>query len=164
MNCAPTLTAEEFKTIHNAVCELDSLVFRLEEVLKPELYSKLARARDNIRAGLASAYEQDHEAFDRKHKHFDDVKAHLGLKNSEWSIYEAEDLSERHPYGEVDAIVYDQHWGEKDIAVKVTGLTWAALWVAADACVRDSGDSHHVFIEGFYPIQGTRNLRMVTGS
>jgi hypothetical protein len=38
MNCNPTLTAEEFKTIHNALWELDSVKAQLEDILKPELY------------------------------------------------------------------------------------------------------------------------------
>lgn len=164
MNCSPTITAEEFKAIHNAVCNLDSICYQLEDILKPELYLKLVTARNSIRDGLAGAYEQDHEAFSRKSRHFDDVKAQLELKNSEWSFYEVENLSDPHPYGDVDCVVYDQHWGKKDIKVKVTGSTWAALWVAADACIRDSGDEHHVFVEKFYPIEGTKNLRMVTGS
>ena len=165
MNCAPTLTIQEFRTIHNAVCQLDSLVFQLEQVLKPELYDKLVRTRDDIRQGLAGAYEQDHEASDRKSRHYDDVKTQLELKNSEWSVYEAENLVDRHPFEGVDRVVYRTHWGEKSVSCSINGSTWAALWIAADACIRDSGDGHHVFIEAFRPSKDDpRTLVLSTGS
>lgn len=164
MNCSPTLTAEEFKQIHNAVCDLDSICAQLEDILKPELYAKLAKARNKIRDGLAGAYEQDHGAFSRKSKHYDDVANTLGLR-SNWSLYEVDDLSERHPFEGADRVVYKDHWGTKLISVSLHGLTWVALWVAADACIRDSGDNHHVFIEDFRPSEeDPRTLILTTGS
>lgn len=165
MNCAPTLTTDEFKTIHNAVCELDSLVYRLEEVLKPELYIKLVKARNDIRKGLEGAYRQDHEAFDRKGQHYTDVKAELGLRNSDWSIYEVDNLSERHPYEGARKVVYKDHWGDHPVECRINGLTWAALWTAADACIRDSRDDHHSFIEQFRPSKDDPSVLILsTGS
>lgn len=165
MNCAPTITVEEFKTIHNAVCNLDSICHQLEDILKPELYLKLVKARNSIRDGLAGAYEQDHEAFSRKSRHYDSIKSELGLSHSEWSIYEVEDLSDRHPFQGVTKVVYKDHWGDALVECQINGLSWAALWVAANACVRDSGDGHHVYIEGFRPSQDNPAvLTLVTGS
>lgn len=165
MNCAPTLTAEEFKTIHNAMCELDRLVQPLEEVLRPELYAKLAQVRDAIRTGLAGAYQQDEDAFSRKSRHFDDVGAQLGMDHSEWSIYEVNDLADRHPFEGADRVVYRDHWGRKSVQCSINGLTWAALWIAANACIRDSGDEHHMFIESFQPdAEDPRTLVLSTGS
>jgi len=149
MNCSPTLTAEDFKTIHNAICGLDSLVYELDNVVNPVLVTKLTGAINDIRKGLADAYDQDDKAFSRKSRHFDAVKVELGLKNSEWSIYEVDNMSDHHPYAGATVLVYKDHWGDKPVSVAVNGLTWAALWFAADAAVRDSGDQHHVFIESF---------------
>lgn len=165
MNCNPTLTAEEFKTIHNAVCDLDGLVSRLEDVLKPELYERLVQARNNIRSGLVGAYDQDDQAFSRKSRHFDSVKKELGVVHSEWSIYEVDNLSDRHPYEGADRVVYRNHWGKEAGSVSINGLTWAALWVAANAAIRDSGDAHHVYIESFEPdVEDPRTLVLSTGS
>lgn len=150
MNCSPTLSAEEFSTIHNAVCDLDGLVRRLEDVLKPELYQCLVEARNNIRSGLTSAYKQDDDAFSRKSRHYDSVKKELGVKHSEWSIYEVDNMNDRHPYPEDCVVVYQDFWGEKKkVHCAVYGQTWRDLWRAADACIRLSGDSHHVYIEAF---------------
>lgn len=165
MNCSPTISAEEFKTIHNALCNLDSVTCQLEDVLKPELYVKLAKAARNIREGLAGAYEQDSAAFKRKSDHYDDVKAQLGLTNSEWSIYEVDNLSDRHPFEGAVAVCYKDHWGEDHVTININGSTWAALWIAANAAIRDSGDEHHVFIERFRRSQENPEvLYLSTGS
>lgn len=164
MNCNPTLTAEEFKTVHNALWELDSVTRQLEDILNPELYVKLARAASTIRRGLAGAYEQDSKAFELKSSHYDRIRNELGLGTS-WSIYEVNDLSERHPFEGADRVVYRDHWGDKPVSASINGLSWAALYVAADACIRDSGDSHHAFIEQFQPDpQDPRTLILSTGS
>ena len=165
MNCAPTLTAEEFKTIHNSLCELDNLCQHLEEVLKPELLLKLVVARNNIRKSLENAYTQDNEVFDNKYKHFQSVQQELGLY-AKWSIYnEVNNLSDRHPYEGADRVVYENHWGGKSVSCSINGATWAALYVAANACIRDSEDNHHVFIEAFRPANDDpRTLILSTGS
>ncbi len=165
MYCNPTITAEEFKTIHNSLCDLDSVCRQLEGVLNPELYGKLVRAAGNIRSGLKGAYEQDRQDGDFKFNHYRDVQKQLGLENSVWSIYEVKNLADRHPFEGVDRVIYRDHWGKKPVSCSVNGLTWAALWIAANACVRDSGDEHHVFIESFQPdAEDPRTLVMTTGS
>ena len=165
MNCNPTLTADEFKTVHNAVCELDSVCRQLEDVLNPELYKKLIKARNDIRTGLASAYDQDDRAFSRKSRHYDEAKSELGLKHSEWSIYEVDDMSAAHPYPADSFVEYKDHWGTVPVHCAVEGSTWRDLWRAADACVRLSGDQHHVYIEQFVPdAKDPRMLRLQTGS
>jgi hypothetical protein len=148
MNCSPTLTAEEFKTIHNALWELDSVTNTLEDILKPELYVKLARAARTIREGLAGAYEQDDKAFSLKSRHFETVQEAQALK-SIWSIYNVDNLNDQHPFTGACKVVYKDHWGGEPVEFEVVGSTWSALYVAADACIRNSGDDHHVFIENF---------------
>lgn len=148
-----TINAEDFTTIHNTLWELE--------------YRGLdgAAGAERIRAALQGAYAQDNSAFDRKHDHYHEVQQQLGL-NSIWSVYEVNDLSAPHPYQGAQYVIYDQHWGESGEVVKaITGLTWAALYVAADAAIRDSGDQHHCFIEGFEPVADKpHHLRLTTGS
>jgi hypothetical protein len=165
MNCNPTLTSEEFKTIHNALCDLDSITRKLEGVLNEELYARLLKSASEIRTGLSGAYEQDNKADDAAHNHYRDVQEQLGLNDSIWSIYEVSNLADCHKFGNVDRVVYRDHWGDKPVSCSVNGTSWAALYVAANACIRDSGDSHHVFIEDFNVCEedpGT--LVLVTGS
>ena len=165
MYCDVKLTALEFKTIHNALCDLDQIKRQLEDILKPELYTKLVKVSNNIRTGLESAYEQERADFDRKSKHYDSVKQDLGIRGSEWSCYEAADLNDRHPYAGATVVCYKDHWGDKPVSAAINGSTWAALWVAANACIRDSQDEHHVFIERFRPSkENPEVLYLSTGS
>lgn len=148
MNCSPALTAEEFKQIHNGLCDLRSVIETLEGVLSPELYGKLVKAKSQITAGLIGAYDQDDRAFTRKSRHYESVQKDLDL-DAIWSVFEIDDLNQSHPFEGVTKVVYRNHWGSKPVSCTIIGNTWAALYVAANACIRDSGDVHHVFIENF---------------
>jgi hypothetical protein len=165
MNCSPTITAEEFETIHNALWELDNVTRQLEDILKPELYIKLAKAAGAIRKGLDGAYQQDADSFDQRWQHYDTVKSQLGLFST-WSMYEVGDLDQPHPFKDAAYVVHDQHWGGGGEVVKaISGPTWAALYAAADAAIQASGDNHHGFIEDFLPITDKPgHIRMITGS
>jgi len=85
--------------------------------------------------------------FDTKFDHFDTVREELGLTTT-WSIYEVENLNDRHPYEGVTKVIY-RAYGSGDHEVAINGGTWAALYVAANALIRDSEDEHHSYIEGF---------------
>jgi len=164
MNCNPTLTAEEFKTVHNALWELDQVRAQLEDVLNPNLYVRLARAATEIRKGLASAYDQDSKSFELKTDHYNNTRQELGL-TAVWSVYEADNLSDPHPFEGVNRVLYKDHWGDDTVVMMINGLTWAALYVAANACIRDSGDEHHMYIEGFKIAKDDpRTLILSTGS
>ena len=152
MNCDVTLTADEFKTLHNALCALDWLH-----------NDKVTEQVEVIRGALRGAYDQDNVAFDRKNSHYRSVQEDLGL-DAIWSMYEIEDLNERHPFPSDAFVVYKSHWGEaKEVHCAVYGGTWAAVYVAANACIRNSGDGHHVFIENF-KLKNGNELHMSTGS
>lgn len=101
------------------------------------------------------------DEFARKSDHFKSVKQSLGL-DAIWSIYEIENLSDRHPYDGVKTVTYKDHWGDEPVVHSISGGTWAALYVAANSCIRDSGDGHHAFIENFVRQGDTLLLR--TGS
>lgn len=164
MNCNPTLTSAEFKAVHNALCEIRSVYDRMEGAVSEALTERLGAAIKNMEQGLMGAYAQDDQAFETKSDHYGAVQKELGLK-SVWSVYEVDNMSVRHPFEGVDRVVYKDHWGEKPVSCSINGLTWAALYVAADACIRDSGDDHHVFIEDFCPAKDDpRTLILSTGS
>ena len=151
MNCDVTLTAKEFSAIHNALWQIQYNDGNVKEQIEV------------IRTALKGAYEQDHKAFDTKHDHYSQVKKELGL-DAIWSIYEVDNLSDRHPFEGATKVIY-RAYGSGDQEVAINGSTWAALYVAGNALIRDSGDSHHAFIEQFK--QSSINpeiLFMTTGS
>ena len=136
MYCNVTLTEQEFSDLHNVLCSLDCL----HDARVDDLVTK-------AREALRGAYDQESECFDRKTKHYTRVASELGVE-ALWAMYEVDDLSERHPFEGATKIVYKQLSG-RTVIKHVNGLTWAALYVAANAAIRDSGDSHHIFIENF---------------
>ena len=149
MNCDVTLKAKDFKTIHNALWAIQYGNKEVEEQI------------EIIRSALEDAYAQENDDFERKSQHFSSVKQDLGLQTI-WSIYEVSDLSERHPFEGITTVTYKDHWGDITVVKPVNGLTYAALYVAADAAIRDSRDEHHVFIEQFKQVGNT--LLLTTGS
>jgi len=136
MNCNPTITAQDFKTLHNALCSLDNIE-----------NEKVAQLVEEMRGALASAYEQENTSFEVKMDYYDRVREKLGLFAT-WSIYEVDNLSDRHPFEGVTKVIY-RAYGSGDHEVAINGGTWKALYVAADALICDSEDDHHSFIEGF---------------
>jgi len=145
-----TLTAKEFETIHNAL-------WYLGQIDKPEVQSLV----EEIRGALKGAYEQEQAIKDRRYDHYSQVKQDLGL-DAIWSVTEVDNLSEPHPFEGVKYVTYKRFWGEGVVTQAIHGNTWAALYVAANACIRDSGDDHHVFIEDFRKSGDT--LLLTTGS
>jgi hypothetical protein len=151
MHCKEyTIGSTEFNNIHNALYELqwhdDAAVKNAVEV---------------IRENLEAAYTADAAAFKAKSDHYQAVGDRLALSTF-WSVYEVDDLSSPHPYRGAQTLVYKNHWGENPVYVPIGGTTWADLWVAANAAIKQSGDNHHWFIEGFR--QASEDLYLHTGS
>ncbi len=160
MNCNPTLTAEEFKTIHNALCQIRSVQGSLEGVVREEITTRLEKAIANMEQGLANAYRQDNEVFDTRNKHFTHVQSAHDLQ-SVWSLYEVADLYAMHPHAGATKIKY----GDQYTHIDTPRAEWIDLYIAANDAIKASGDQHHIFIEAFTPIAGEPGvLRLTCGS
>ena len=154
-----TLKGQDFKTIHNTLCDLRSLVERMtHSTIKID---DVQRIIQNFESGLQDAYEQDTAAFKRKMDHYDDVNTVENFR-SIWSIFEIEDLYTQHPFTGAVRVLYGDHWGNQTVTAPVEGDMWLDLYRAADSCIRASGDNHHTFIERF-TFAGT-DLILQTGS
>jgi hypothetical protein len=154
-----TLRGEDFKTIHNTLCDLRSIVQRMERsLIKVEEFDRII---EGFQMGLADAYEQDGSAFDRKTDYYNQFREDNGLR-AIWSIFELEEhgFLYNHPWEGARVLVYHDR-----TTAPIEGPTWADLYRAADLAIERSGDDHHMFIEGFAPY-GTDNsmLELTTGS
>ena len=147
MNCNPTLTAEEFRTIHNALCEIRGVYGSLAGVVREEITERLTRAIGEMEKGLANAYKQDDAVFENRHEYYTNVQTECKLK-SVWSIFEVANLYAPHPYTGATKIKF----GDQYTHMTDTGAEWIDLYIAADAAIKASGDQHHIFIEAFTPI------------
>lgn len=68
-----------------------------------------------------------------------------------WSMYEVTDFDTPSNIT-ATTLVYADHWGTvRNIEVNMPcgNKTWGQLYTAADRAIRQSGDTHHVFIERF---------------
>lgn len=151
-----TLTGEEFKTIHNAL-------WQIQYSNEPDVESQV----EIIRKALKDCYEQDQTAFRTLSAHYHQVRREQGL-DAIWSIYKVKDLNTPHPYQGAKTVTYVDYWADDEgeyytpphIVVPIQGPWWAALYVAADQAIKQSGDTHHLFIEGFRPAGDTLILNM----
>ncbi len=149
------ISGSDFKTIHNTLCELRSIVKRMEHsMIKSD---ELERVVEGFEIGLRDAYDQDNSQFEEKMNYYGRFQDDNDLE-AVWSIYELPlyGFLQDHPYPSDVSVVYQGH------RAPVEGRTWGDLYRAADQCVRLSGDSHHIFIERF-DLKGCE-LRLTTGS
>jgi hypothetical protein len=150
-----TLRGEDFKIIHNTLCDLRNLVSRMEQsMIKTQEFDRII---EGFQMGLKDAYDQDNSTFDSKMDYYGDFQRQNGLA-AIWSVYELpiHGFLSDHPFPSDAFVVYkDQHCA-------VYGQTWADVYRAADQCIRNSGDLHHIFIENF-ELWG-KEVRLTTGS
>jgi hypothetical protein len=100
--------------------------------------------------------------WDAKYKSFAEIQS-TNKFVSMWSIYDGvNDPTELSPY-EGKTMSYMDNWGEPvEVTLPNGPLSWLQLWEAADKCIKQSGDNHHIFIEGFRKNGGI--LELITGS
>lgn len=161
-----TLKAEDFRTVHNTLCELRSVEQDLCGVINDAVLGRLHSVIKQFEAGLADAYAQDNEIFESKMDYYSSFQGDNGLRTI-WSIFElpVHGFLTKHPYTGAREISYKDHWGEDAVVEPILGDTWADLYRAADAAIRRSGDDHHIFIEHFYTVADQpHQLRLTTGS
>lgn len=146
------LTEQEFKDAYNARVYLFHAINNLAEVLAPSYTKELNRIYNLLDKALHRPTEERDNEFDRRRKLYEQYK----MPNSVWSMYEVANLEDNHPYT-AQKLVYEG-WSQ-DIS---TCKTWYDLWCKADELIFDSGDEHHIFIEGFH--QSGDTLKLQTGS
>jgi hypothetical protein len=154
-----TLRGEDFKIIHNTLCDLRNLVARMDEsMIKTQEFDRII---EGFQMGLKDAYAQDNSTFDRKMDYFSQFRAENSL-TAIWSIYDIDEhgFLQDHPWQGAQQIFYHE------TSAPIKGPTWGDLYRAADLAIERSGDSHHIFIEGFYTYAEGDNsvLGLTTGS
>lgn len=150
-----TLKGEDFKIIHNTLCDLRNLVQRMEQsMIKTQEFDRII---EGFQMGLRDAYAQDNSAFDSKMDYYRQFQQENGL-SAIWSCYELpiHGFLSDHPYEAALAVVYQ---GCHEL---IKGATWGDVYRAADGAIFQSGDQHHIFIEGFELVGD--ELRLSTGS
>jgi hypothetical protein len=153
-----TISDSDFKTIHNALCDLRWAVDAMDHsIIKTERFENIVA---QFEQGLKGAYAQDNDAFDRKHDYYYMFQQDNGLK-AIWSIFSLPEhgFLRDHPWQGAKVLVY------KGATAQILGQTWGDLYRAADQVIERSGDQHHIFIEAFgkYATDNSM-LTLTTGS
>lgn len=148
MYTAPTLTREEFRELHKGLCSLRHIPEQLADILHPDLVARCSRAIAQIDKGLERAYAEEETAGEALRNYFDALRTKHGLR-SIWSEY---DIGP----GGIEQVAYPGNWtllydashpAERGIVLQ--DPTWLDLWKASEKLIAESGDWHHMFIEGF---------------
>lgn len=155
------------RNIHNGLCDLYFSLQHLEEVLHPSAMKRLRRGYDLIKQGFADVARQEEEVDDAKRELYHRVTEELDV-GSIWSMSEVTDFdsSFRKHYGIEDAPQVAITYQGVTVMMVEDEITWKDLFKAADKAIKLSGDTHHIFIEGFHVERkdGQTSLMLSTGS
>ncbi len=144
-----TLSANEFKDLHNAKCELYQVVQRLKgSDMGKGVAKELSKIERQIAKSLKNAYVQEDKIMDARRRVYNAI-AKMHKLTTIWSMYEVADMSAEHPFVGKTKVVHKLHWGKTPVTIEIKGNRWYDLYVAADAAIVKSGDMHHCYIEGF---------------
>ena len=149
-----TLRGEDFKVLHNTLCDLRNISDRCSDDLARQINPVI----HTMEQALKDAYAQDNAQFDAKMDYYGEFQRQNGLSTI-WSVYDLPPhgfLSD-HPFPSDAFVVYQGHH------VPVYGETWGDVYRAADRCIELSGDDHHIFIEHF-ELRNGNELHLSTGS
>ena len=161
MKSSLTLTPQEFTTIYNLQCQLHSIAQRLEHVIHPSVHAELVDVRNKILTIIEPTLEKEDEDFDKNLEEFTKIQQENNLF-ANWSYYEISpsDINKKHSFKNIKSISYEGI----TIPFNKTNKpkTWLDLWKVSDQIMRQSGDTHHCFLEAWRFQDG--NLDVITGS
>ena len=152
---------EDGKSFHeNALIKAK---FCFEKTGKPSLGddSGLVVPALDGRPGIYSARYAGNHDFDKNMEEFRKIQEENNLF-ANWSYYEISpsDINKKHSFKNITSISYEGITIPFNKANKPK--TWLDLWKISDQIMRQSGDTHHCFLEG-WNFQDS-NLDVITGS
>jgi hypothetical protein len=149
-----SLTNEQIKELESIYPKLSSVIQSLEQFVKEDILAELVEIQEIVHGVFEEQWDAEDEDFDKEFT----LKSEIADKEkfkSIWSISEvkAAELDGLFSKTNVKGIAYES-WGDKqEISFGKAGkkMTWMDMWREADKLIRQSGDTHHIFIEMFYP-------------
>lgn len=129
---------------------------------------------------LEDFIQKENEEALKKHKELERIEANLKIANDEdkhyllrekyqiiynlTSIFEMDaDYEDKFDNNGHKVLHYTRHWGEEPVSMNIEHVeNYIQLWQVCDKLIKQSKDSHHVFIENVVDIDG--ELQLITGS
>ena len=142
---------EQQRNLHNARVYFESFAEKYADVVGQRVIDDFNRALDMFKNAHDPIREEETRIFDLKFKHYDAMRRHFGYQTV-WSNFDVERLDESLPskYLDITHVKYDSQLVAVEKRDGALGLDWLAIWKAADKAILESGDRHHVFVEGIY--------------
>jgi hypothetical protein len=151
-----TITEDQIRNIHNAICDLDMRTHKMTDIISPILLEDLTGIVVKLRDAMDPIMKLKNQRWEERFDYYDTIKRMHSFK-SVWSIYEISNF-DRPSTMQGKVLKYEGNQFELP-----ENHTWFDLYAAADHLINISGDGHHMFIEDFY-VKGDGVLSLCTGS
>jgi hypothetical protein len=153
---------KQIDIVQNSYSRLHGVIQSMEGAIHPDILTQLKDIQSTIHQTFKPYWNAKDVAFDREIVALENVAQEHGLR-SVWSMSSVQAAQMNEPCSlKIKKLTYES-WGAtqtRDIKGKPT---WLEIWKIADEMMRDSGDGHHIFIEGFEDL-GKGKFRMYAGS
>lgn len=148
------VTQENLKNLMDMQYRFHAFKSKLEH-MSPAIQKEFDALSDAVRTLFQEQNDKEAKEHTANYEMFDEIQTKHNL-SSVWSMYEIGDINSK--FGYVAVLKY------LDVSEAVwRDVSYLELWQIADRLMKASGDSHHVFIEGFAPC-GEDDFELVTGS
>jgi len=138
------LTPENYKSLNNLASDMHGVTQSLESVVNPEILQLLNQVKEKIQTAFKDLWDSEENKFEREFEAFDKISQDNNFM-SIWSVSEIKSKAINSPVDtQGTAVIY-----KKCKAELPPNPTWLDMWSAADKVIRQSQDTHHVFVEGF---------------
>lgn len=155
------------KKLEQIYPKLHALKQKLEGVVHPSIIQDIEEMQTVYKKIFEPYWQEERSLSNTNYEQLEAVREEEGL-SSVWSISEInytkmKDLFSKEP---VFCIEYES-WGPSQKVEFSEGkiFTWLDMWKHADKLIKNSGDTHHIYVEGFSPVKGKKGYyKMYTGS
>lgn len=149
------VTQESLKKLMNLQYKFHSLSQKLEH-MSPQIQAEFAELQGAVKEVFKPHREREAEVESLRMKMLEKIQDEHGFSTI-WSISEIDDMNAS--FGYVESVEY---LGYIEIIGK--DVTWLELWATAERLIKQSGDSHHIFIENFAKKPNEISHHLITGS
>lgn len=162
----PSLTEEQIEKLESIYPKISSLFSTLEPLMSARILNELGDIKNIVHEVFNDRWQHEEDDFDQNYAKLREI-ANENNFISIWSVDEVrpEDMNTLFSKNLVLSITYESDGETQVINFDGDGkqFTWLAAWKYADQLIRQSQDTHHVFIENFTE-EYMGHYRLITGS
>lgn len=162
----PSLTEEQIEKLESIYPKISSLFSTLEPLMSARILNELGDIKNIVHEVFNERWQHEEDDFDQNYAKLSEI-ANENNFISIWSVDEVqpEDMNTLFSKDLVLSITYESDGETQVINFDGEGkqFTWLDAWKHADQLIRQSQDTHHVFIENFIE-EYMGHYRLITGS